>query len=463
MEITHKIKYINDYPIVTLYVNYPDEYEFALDFNTFKKNVVSVASNVKEYIKKNFDKNKTFAFVLVLNGLIVGTILSTEIDSNQLNASSSSDTQQNYTTTEFLDTNLNDNADTSETENIGTNTITEEKSEETTTNEINESEQATQSTQVNQPSQNTKNVSNSTASQSTTSTEKSQTTTVTSNSSQNTNTSSNTSTATNTSNSKTVNVKLSSGTVVTMSLEDYVYGVVAGEMPASFSLEALKAQAVASRTYALKKLSSYSTLSATTTDQVFKTESEIKSLWGSSYNIYSSKVRSAVDATSGQYLTYNGKYIEALFFSTSNGKTEDAVYVWGNSVPYLKSVDSKWDVGISSYSSTKSFTYSQLSSKLGVTINSSSNISINSKTTGDRVNSVTFASKTFTGVKVRSLLGLRSADFDISKTSTGVTFTCRGYGHGVGMSQYGANGMAKAGYSYEQILKHYYTGVTLNK
>jgi stage II sporulation protein D len=116
--------------------------------------------------------------------------------------------------------------------------------------------------------------------------------------------------------------------------------------------------------------------------------------------------------------------------------------------------------GIPSYSSSATFTYAQLSSKLGITLTANSDIHVINKTTGDRVNTAIFGTKTLTGVKVRSLLGLRSADFDITKTATGVTFSCRGYGHGVGMSQYGANGMAKAGYTYKQILQHYYTGIS---
>ena len=106
-------------------------------------------------------------------------------------------------------------------------------------------------------------------------------------------------------------------------------------------------------------------------------------------------------------------------------------------------------------------TYEKLSSKLGVSVNEDTQIEVLSRTAGDRVNEISIAGKTFTGVKVRSLLGLRSADFNIVKTSTGVKITTKGFGHGVGMSQYGANGAAKTGMTYKQILKHYYSGTSL--
>ncbi len=251
------------------------------------------------------------------------------------------------------------------------------------------------------------------------------------------------------------------GSVVKIELEEYVTGVVGAEMPASFNIEALKAQAVIARTYALKANSRGTVLSDNESSQSYKSNDQLKSLWGSSFNTYYNKVKSAVDSTKGMYLTYNGNYIEAVYHSTSNGRTEDSSNVWGNSFPYLVSVDSPYDSGNPSYLKTVSFSYSDISKKLGVIITSDTDFIINSKTIGDRVSSISVGEVTFSGIDFRNKLGLRSADFDISKNDEGVVITTRGYGHGVGMSQYGANGMAKAGSSYRDILFHYYPGVSL--
>ena len=279
----------------------------------------------------------------------------------------------------------------------------------------------------------------------------------------NTNKNTNSANTVSTNQGRTISLRLNNGNVVSIALEDYVIGVVGAEMPALFNSEALKAQAVCARTFALKKASSGATLTATTADQVYKTNEELKAMWGSSYNTYYNKVKNAVFATSGEVITYNGSYIDAVYFSTSNGRTEDSVYVWNYSAPYLKSVDSKWDIGTKFFDATKTISKEELSNKLGVTVTSVSDIVINSKTTGDRVNGVTISGKEFTGVKMRTLLGLRSADFTVSESGDNIIFKTKGWGHGVGMSQYGANGMANAGYSYSQILKHYYTGIAITK
>lgn len=251
------------------------------------------------------------------------------------------------------------------------------------------------------------------------------------------------------------------GSVVKIELEEYVTGVVGAEMPASFNVEALKAQAVIARTYALKANSRGTVLSDNESSQSYKSNEELKSLWGSSYNTYYNKVKGAVDSTRGMYLTYNGSYIEAVYHSTSNGRTEDSSNVWGNYFPYLVSVDSPYDSSNPSYLKTVSFSYSDISKKLGVIITSDTDFIINGKTSGDRVSSISVSEVSFTGVDFRNKLGLRSADFDIEKNDEGVVITTRGYGHGVGMSQYGANGMAKSGSSYRDILFHYYPGVSL--
>jgi stage II sporulation protein D len=258
-----------------------------------------------------------------------------------------------------------------------------------------------------------------------------------------------------------VSVRRGDGRVVSLELEDYVTGVVGAEMPALFSSEALKAQAVIARTYALKANSMGRTLSDNESSQSYKDNGELVSMWGGSYSSYYSKIKDAVNSTNGVYLTYNGNYIEAVYHSTSNGRTEDSSNVWGNSFPYLVSVDSVYDNSNPSFSISKTFSYSDLSSKLGFSVDANTEFNVLGHTSGGRVSNISVDGVNFSGVSFRSMLGLRSTDFDISKIDDGVVITTRGYGHGVGMSQYGANGMAKAGYSYRDILLHYYPGVVI--
>lgn len=264
-------------------------------------------------------------------------------------------------------------------------------------------------------------------------------------------------------NSIYVNVRRSDGRVVSLELEDYVIGVVGAEMPALFNSEALKAQAVIARTYALKANSMGRSLSDNESTQSYKDNGELASLWGGNYSSYYSKIKDAVNSTKGVYLTYNGQFIDAVYHSTSNGKTEDSSNVWGNYYPYLVSVDSVYDNTNPSFSISKSFSYSEISSKLGFNVDSSSEFNILGYTSGGRVSSISVDGHVFSGVSFRSMLGLRSTDFDIVKNDDGVVITTRGYGHGVGMSQYGANGMGKAGYSYRDILLHYYSGVSIEQ
>lgn len=258
-----------------------------------------------------------------------------------------------------------------------------------------------------------------------------------------------------------VSVRRGDGRVVSLELEDYVTGVVGAEMPALFSSEALKAQAVIARTYALKANSMGRTLSDNESSQSYKDNGELVSMWGGNYSSYYSKIKDAVNSTNGVYLTYNGNYIEAVYHSTSNGRTEDSSNVWGNSFPYLVSVDSIYDNSNPSFSISKTFSYSDLSSKLGFSVDANTEFNVLGHTSGGRVSDISVGGVNFSGVSFRSMLGLRSTDFDISKIDDGVVITTRGYGHGVGMSQYGANGMAKAGYSYRDILLHYYPGVVI--
>lgn len=258
-----------------------------------------------------------------------------------------------------------------------------------------------------------------------------------------------------------VTVYRTNGTIITLELEEYVIGVVGAEMPASFHEQALMAQAVIARTYALKSLENNKALTDNSSTQNYKDNNELKAVWGADYNFYYSKIKSAVDSTKGMYLTYNDKIIDAVYHSTSNGYTEDAKNVWGNAFPYLVSVESPYDSTNKNFETQKFLTYEEISSKLQSSITQETNFNILSYTSGNRVENIEIGGNVYTGIQVRSLLGLRSADFQIEKSDIGLIFTTKGYGHGVGMSQYGANGMAKNGYSFEQILTHYYKGVTI--
>lgn len=259
--------------------------------------------------------------------------------------------------------------------------------------------------------------------------------------------------------SKQVTIYRSNGNVVSMDLEEYLIGVVGAEMPASFQMETLKAQTVVARTYALKLLASGKKLTDTVATQVYKDNNELKKLWGNSYSTYYHKIKEAVTSTKGVLIYYQGNYINALYHSTSNGKTEDASMVWGSSVPYLKSVDSKWDIQASSYLREIKEDFTNVLNLLGISNDTNIQFEIISRDESGRVEKIKVGDKIFDGVTFRNLLKLRSTDFSITVIDNQVSITTKGYGHGVGLSQYGANGMAQEGYTYKEILKHYYTGV----
>ena len=271
--------------------------------------------------------------------------------------------------------------------------------------------------------------------------------------------------ANNTTNSSVSEITIyrSNGSVINLNMTDYLIGVVSSEMPASFNLEALKAQSVLARTYALKAKQTGKKLTDTVSTQSYIDIDQMKNKWGNSFNTYYNKIKNAVENTNGEYLSYNGNYIEALYHSTNNGKTESSLDVFGNYYPYLISVSSEYDKNASSYLRTINMPLDTISNKLGLNLNNDSVISILSYTDGGNIKEININGNNFSGKKVRELLGLRSADFDISISDNNANITTRGYGHGVGMSQYGANGMANAGYGYKDILSHYYPGTTLTK
>lgn len=270
-------------------------------------------------------------------------------------------------------------------------------------------------------------------------------------------------------NNQTVRVKRAKKNVIEeIPLEEYVAGVVAGEMPISFEVEALKTQAVASRTYVLKKMEDNKNneydVDDTTNYQVFLDEESLKEKWQDNYTVNINKIRTAVNETIDEYLSYNDEIIDALFFSTSNGYTEDSDLVFSKSLPYLRSVESSWDQKVSkAFNSETTMSLQEFYERLSLTYNDELNIEIIKRSKTNRILKININNKEFAGREIYNKLGLRSTDFEISKLGNNVLIKTKGYGHGVGMSQYGAQGMALDNYNYEQILKHYYQNVEIKK
>ena len=267
---------------------------------------------------------------------------------------------------------------------------------------------------------------------------------------------------------KKIRVLKKDNTVEILNLEDYLIGVVSAEVPVCFEEEAIKAQAVAARTYALKRMQNNKDSNYDVTDdtssQVYQTEEELKSKWKDKYEEYRNKIKNAVYNTKGEYLTYNNDIIYAFFFSTSNGKTEDNKDVFGQDLPYLKVVDSSFDEKeTSGFVATKTFNLNEFYQKLGMPYNEILNIKNKELTTSGRVKNITINDKLFKGTEVRTKLSLRSTDFNIEQNNKEIKITTKGFGHGVGMSQYGANALAKQNKNYKEILNYYYQGTNLKK
>ncbi len=249
-----------------------------------------------------------------------------------------------------------------------------------------------------------------------------------------------------------------------MDLEDYIIGVVAGEMPASFNEEALKAQAVAARTYALYKMKNIKNyvLATSVSDQVYLSIDDMKKKWGSDFDYYYNRVKRAVLETEGEILTYNDEVIIAYYFAISNGYTDDGATVFNDDKAYLKSVDSLWDKNYNAYSSSAIMAKSTFCSCLNISCNTI-NISNIVRSDNNYVREITINGKKFTGLDIFNKLSLKSTDFEIIDLGDKIKVNTYGFGHSVGMSQYGAQGMASSGYNYQDILKHYYINTELNK
>lgn len=264
-------------------------------------------------------------------------------------------------------------------------------------------------------------------------------------------------------------MRMSSDEVEDVPLEDYVIGVVAAEMPvAEFELEALKAQSLAARTYIVYHLLHQKDVGEghvtdTTADQVYKNEDELRELWGANYNENMEKLTTAVTATSGKILTNNHAPIFPAFFSTSNGYTENSEDYWKDELPHLRSVPSPWDKESPQFLNQETFTIREVEDALNIELPKSSTLPIEvTRTEGKRVNELVLANNKFTGREIREKLGLKSSDFTIEQNNDHLIFTTKGYGHGIGMSQYGANGMAREGKTYEEIVKYYYQDIEIS-
>ena len=262
----------------------------------------------------------------------------------------------------------------------------------------------------------------------------------------------------------TVLLRTEDGTVRTMELEEYLTGVILAEMPADFEQEALKAQAVAARTFARKagitggKHGDGSLCAQSGCCQGYITTWQYLMNGGTDQNL--NRVRRAVADTAGEVLTYEGELIEATYFACSGGKTEDAAAVWGAEYPYLVPVDSPGEEQAAHYRDTVCFTPQEFQTAIGRQLTGEPagwfrNLHY---TSGGGVESVEIGGEAYTGTELRGLLGLRSTAFSITITRDAIQLETKGYGHRVGMSQYGADAMAVSGSDYREILGHYYPG-----
>ncbi|MEG1720670.1 MAG: stage II sporulation protein D [Pseudoflavonifractor sp.] len=271
-------------------------------------------------------------------------------------------------------------------------------------------------------------------------------------------------------------IALPDGSVAEQTMEEYLWHVVAAEMPASFQPEALKAQAIAARTYARRKMAgtaqqhpAANLCTDITCCQAYLEPAAAAAAWGEHAQDYTDKIKAAVAETDGLVAQYGGTPIQAVFFSSTAGQTVPAAEVWGNAVPYLVGVPSPEGEEVPGYHSDRTMTADGFRSIILAAVPEA-------KLEGDpsgwlqvpqngegRVEQVQVGGVKLPGTELRSILGLRSTRFTLETTADSLTFHVLGYGHGVGMSQYGAHAMAEAGKTAEEIIKHYYTGVELGK
>ena len=274
------------------------------------------------------------------------------------------------------------------------------------------------------------------------------------------------------------NIKLlhtKTGEVEEVPIDTYLVNVVSAEMTADFEIEALKAQAVVARTYTIYKIQNKKHDNADICDdsaccQAWVSKEERFARWEESVRESNwQKIEQAVNETKGKIITYQGKPINAFFHSNSGGKTEIPVNVWGGTgYPYLQVVETSGEDAYTQYQSEVVLSNEELIEKLKVNysdisidFNNNDDLKILEYTDSGRVKTVKFGNHNLSGTETRSLLGLRSTNFEIIKENGNIKFSVKGYGHGVGMSQTGANTLAKEGKSYEDIINHFYIGVVI--
>ena len=280
-------------------------------------------------------------------------------------------------------------------------------------------------------------------------------------------------------NAQTVWRVLSGDTVYELSCREFLVRTLAFEMSPTYHAEALKAQAVAAYTYYGRRhrIAQNNSEAApdnadfTSPDDRFPQEytaEKLRARWGDKFDDYYAALCAAVDAVLGRYMTYNGEWIDACYFAMSNGATESAENVWGTAVPYLQSVASPGDKLVANYETSVTMTAAQVKTALcaadgALSLSDEPTSWFGDPTLSDSgmVLSMPVGNKTLAGTALRSALDLRSATFRVACTADGFTFTVQGYGHGVGMSQCGANHLAKQGYTWQEILQYYYTGITI--
>lgn len=244
-------------------------------------------------------------------------------------------------------------------------------------------------------------------------------------------------------------------------LEEYLVSVVGAEVPALFDMEALKSQAVASRTFALYQENTRGYV--TTTDQAYNSLEELQQKWQDNYYTYLKRITDAVNMTKNQVITYNKKLIKAYFYAMSNGYTTTSLSVFNESLPYLNTIMPTFDNETNTkFKVTKKVSKDEFCKTLNIDCTT---LTINNIITdySNRIETLSINKKTYTGIEIRKKFNLRSTDFTITVENNDIIFTTKGYGHGVGMSQYGANAMAKEGSNYKDILEYYYQGVTIEE
>ena len=259
-----------------------------------------------------------------------------------------------------------------------------------------------------------------------------------------------------------INVIMKDGSIQQLSMNEYISGVLLAEMPMGFHEEALKAQAVAARTVAIYGITHHTkhkqgdVCADAACCQAYMSVADYIASGGLEENAH--KALNAVIETGYEVVTYNGELAQALYFSCSGGRTEDAVAVWGTDIPYLQTVDSPGEEGAAHFTDTMTYSTAEFCEKLGLSGDRRIDIESIRYTNSGSVDTIRINEEDFSGLQLRTSLNLRSTVFTVYVVGNAVTITTRGFGHRVGMSQYGAEAMAQNGCNYKQILSHYYKG-----